>query len=110
MSFEDRKASPFAMYAKMLMLGKGSTREALNMAVNRRVIPNVVDALKSAVEAGTTVAADWAGSVAPYQTISQAFLESMGNSLTKSFRPADSKLFPLERESRWYRRPPLDIW
>jgi HK97 family phage major capsid protein len=76
-SFEDRKASPFAAYARCLLLGKGSTREALNFATNRRLVPTVIDALKSAVEAGTTVSADYS-SLAPYRTISDAFLESMG--------------------------------
>jgi len=73
----DKLATPFASYARFLMRAKGRRSEALELAKTNYALPSVQEILKSAVDAATTSDQQWATSLAPYRSVSEAFLGSL---------------------------------
>jgi hypothetical protein len=73
----DKLASPFACYAKHLLLESGNRAAALRSAEDGRAVQSVCDILRSAVSAGTTTDANWASALSPYRSVAGAFLESL---------------------------------
>jgi len=73
------KGAVFSRYAMALMMGKGSRSEALSIAKsNERWVkesPQLIDILKTAVDAGTTTDATWAGNLVFYQNMTSEFID-----------------------------------
>jgi HK97 family phage major capsid protein len=74
----NRKAREFAYVAKWLAIGKGHFGNTLAAAQSSRVTPQMIEAVKAAVQAGTTSDGTWAAPLA-YQELSDAFSVSLRN-------------------------------
>jgi Phage capsid family len=67
----------FASYTRYLLESRGALATAREIAEQSGAPPRVVNILKSAVAAGDTTDPHWAGALADYNLIAQAFFQSL---------------------------------